>query len=303
MAENEEVKTARRGYFRDRAVLITGASSGIGADIALEFARRGAQVALLARRKQLLEDLAARVAEFGGEPLVLQCDVTKPAEIRDAVAKTVSKFTQIDVLVNSAGVLIPDKVEEIRHDDLARMMSVNLYGTLNAIQAVLPSMREQRSGNIVNIASLAGRRGISPLGGYSATKFAVVGMTEALRVELFGSGITASLVMPGVIDTPMAQQDHAAIPSLARRFAMPTRWVTWAVMAAVALRLAEVDVPLGAATAEKLAALFPGITDAVISIGTGVLNRLSGSKNGAAAEPVEPPTEIKRAARAKTVLT
>ena len=126
-------------------------------------------------------------------------------------------FGAIDILVNSAGVLIPDNVESMDPADLERMMAVNLYGTVHAMQAVLPSMRVRSRGNIVNIASLAGRRGLPPLGGYCATKFAVVGLTEALRVELYGSGITASLIMPGVIDTPMVRESNSKKARAARQ--------------------------------------------------------------------------------------
>jgi len=277
MAVDNGFARSARGFFRDRAVIITGASSGIGYDLALAFARRGAQVALLARRKQLLEELCDRITATGGEALAIPCDVTVKDEVDRAVAEATQAFGQVDVLINSAGILIPDTVDKIRREDLQQMMDVNLYGTLNAIQAVLPAMREARAGSIVNIASLAGRRGISPLGGYSATKFAVVGLTEALRIELFRSGITVSLVMPGIIDTPMEHQARAtdALRAFPRIFSMPTRWVTWAVMAAVVFRLAEVDVPPGAAVAEKLASLFPGITDAVLSVGTKLMTRTS----------------------------
>jgi NAD(P)-dependent dehydrogenase (short-subunit alcohol dehydrogenase family) len=123
----------------------------------------------------------------------------------------------------------------------------------------------------VNIASLAGRRGISPLGGYSATKFAMVGLTEALRMELFGSGIRVSLVMPGVIDTPMTTDaviEDMELGTMPSFFKMPVRWVTWAVLAAAAFGLTEVDVPPGAAVGEKIAALFPGVTDAFLSMGS-----------------------------------
>ncbi|MGH7947634.1 MAG: SDR family NAD(P)-dependent oxidoreductase, partial [Candidatus Binataceae bacterium] len=127
--------------------------------------------------------------------------------------------------------------------------------------------------NIVNVASLAGRRGMSPLGGYCATKFAVVGFTEALRMELFGTAVSASLVMPGLVDTPMVREfEGQQIPA---GIAMPRRWVTWAVLAAVTMGLAEVDVPFGAATAEKLASLFPEMTGALLGMGSKVLEYIS----------------------------
>jgi len=269
MAETNEPRA--RGYFRDRAVVITGASSGIGEDVALGFARQGARVALLARRKSMLDDLAGRIDAAGGRAIAIGCDVTKRAEVDTAIEQARKAFRRIDILVNSAGILIPSEVEKLKLHDLEKMMSVNVYGALNAIQATIPIMRKQVGGSIINIASLAGRRGISPLGGYSATKFAMVGLTEALRMELFGSGIRVSLVMPGVIDTPMTtdtvieDMDLGTMPSF---FKMPVRWVTWAVLAAAAFGLAEVDVPPGAAVGEKIASLFPGVTDAVLSMGS-----------------------------------
>ncbi len=265
-------------YFRDRSVIITGASSGIGRDIALTFARMGAKVALLARRKAMLEELAEEIRAGGGEALPIAADVTRRAEVRAAVERTLAQFQRLDVLVKCAGIAIADRVETMPPAALERMMAVNLMGTLHAMQAALPSMRARGAGNIVNIASLAGRRGIPPLGGYCATKFAVVGLTEALRVELFGSGVRVALVMPGVVDTPMMQDTSGddIFKHLPGAFpAMPPRWVTWAVIAAVVLGLSEVDVPPGAVVMEKLAALFPGFTDAVLAIGTRLFDWMS----------------------------
>jgi uncharacterized protein len=268
--EHDTSKPEARGYFHDRVVLVTGASSGIGRDVALRFSEMGAKVALLARRKPLLDELAHEIESHGGSALVLPADVTKRAQVHEAVERALKDFARIDVLVNSAGIMTPDRVEAMKLRDLERMMAVNLFGTLHAMQAVLPSMRKAGSGNIVNIGSLAGRRGMTPLGGYAASKFALVGLTEALRVELFRSGVKVSLVMPGVIDTQLGRTKSAdePRPGLAQAMtAMPVRWVTWAVIAAVMLGLAEVDVPPGAAVAEKLASLFPGLTGAIIALG------------------------------------
>lgn len=273
-ARNERSGDLVRGYFRDKSVIVTGASSGIGEDVAPAFARQGARVALISRRKQKLEDLANRIRLAGGRAVAIPCDVTKRADIDTAIELAARSFNRIDILVNSAGLLIPDPVEQMKPADLERMMNVNVYGALHAIQAVIPIMRKQGAGSIVNIASLAGRRGISPLGGYSATKFAMVGLTEALRMELFGTGIRVSLVMPGVIDTPMttdARMGSEALGAMPAFFKMPVSWVTWAVFAAAAFGLAEVDVPPGAAIAEKLASFFPGMTDAALSMGSMML--------------------------------
>ena len=263
-------------FFADRKVVVTGASSGIGYDVALAFSERGAKVALLARRKELLGELAQKIAKGGGVGVPIACDVTDRKQVRDAIEEAKRALGGIDILVNSAGILLPAKFEEMDPRDLEKMLDVNLLGTVHTMQAVLPLMRKAGRGNIVNIASLAGRRGMSPLGGYCATKFAVTGLSEAVRTELFGSGVTVSLVMPGLVDTPMATGamqstgfDSASAPP---GMTMPPRWVTWAVFAAIALRLPEVDVPPGAGTAEKVASLFPGATDALLAIGTRMMD-------------------------------
>jgi NAD(P)-dependent dehydrogenase (short-subunit alcohol dehydrogenase family) len=142
----------------------------------------GARVALLARRQTLLDDLKRQIESAEGQALALGVDVTHASEVRQAVDRTLEAFGRIDILVNSAGVLIPSSVESMNLSDLERMMAVNLYGTVHAMQAALPSMRARSKGNIVNIASLAGRRGAPPLGGYCATKFAVIGLTEKRSV-------------------------------------------------------------------------------------------------------------------------
>jgi uncharacterized protein len=270
------------GYFRDKSVIVTGASSGIGHDVALAFGEQGAKVALLARRRVQLEELAKKIDQAGGQALALDCDVTDRARVDWAVQQVIESFGTIDILVNSAGLLIADEIEQLKVEDLRRMMDVNLFGALNAMQAVMPTMRKAKNGNIVNISSLAGRRGMSPLGGYSATKFALVGLTEAMRVELFNSGIKVSLVMPGVIDTPMAHDamKRDAFKGMPSMMAMPARWVTWAVLAAAAFGLTEVDVPPGAAVAEKLASLFPDVTDALLSAGTRFMQTASAFMSG-----------------------
>lgn len=286
---SEAKKTSKgpiRGYFFGKSVLVTGASSGIGHDVAIAFGEQGANVAVLARRRSQLDELAKKIDKAGGKALALDCDVTDRARVFSAVEQVKDSFGKVDILINSAGVLIPDPVEQMRPEDLEKMMTVNLFGAVNAMQAVLPLMRKAGNGNIVNISSLAGRRGMSPLGGYSATKFALVGLTEALRVELFNTGIKVSLVMPGVIDTPMAHGalKQSSLKGMPAMMAMPARWVTWAVLAAAAFGLTEVDVPPGAAVAEKLASLFPGVTDAILSVGTKLMESAGAFMGGAKSE-------------------
>jgi NAD(P)-dependent dehydrogenase (short-subunit alcohol dehydrogenase family) len=254
------------GSFRDQVVLITGASSGIGRETALTFARRGAAVALAARRRAQLEEVAAAITDGGGSALVVPTDVTDLRAARACVAKVRRRWGHLDILVNNAGILLPSPVLELTAADFEAMLRVNVFGALFMMQAVLPAMQERKRGTIINVASLAGRRGITPLGGYCATKFALVALTEALRTEIDTSKIHVGLVMPGVVDTPMAQgfEKEVAFPSWSSALNMPPEWVVAAILLATRFRLREISVPPGAATMEMLAALAPALTDTLI---------------------------------------
>jgi NAD(P)-dependent dehydrogenase (short-subunit alcohol dehydrogenase family) len=263
--------------FRGRTALITGASSGIGRETALAFAAAGANVVLVARRAKLLAKVAAETRKLGAATLVAATDVTEPEAVAGCFRKAVKRFGSVDIVVNNAGVLIPAKVVDLRTADLQRMLDVNLIGALHVMQEAVKVMRRQGSGHIVNLSSLAGRRGFSPLGGYSATKFALVGLTEALRTELVGERIHVSLVLPGVVDTPMAAAAQHA-PETAEvwptALTMPPSWVVRSIFLALRFRLAEIAVPPGAALIEKLAALAPGTTDALLRRVTDTARRL-----------------------------
>jgi NAD(P)-dependent dehydrogenase (short-subunit alcohol dehydrogenase family) len=289
------VKLPALGEFPGVRVVVTGASSGIGRESALAFAARGARVALLARRRPLLEQLATEIRARGGEALVVAADVGRVGDVAAAFRRICAHFGGVDVVVNNAGILVPALFDELHANDLARMLRVNLYGALFVMQHAVRIMRAQpEGGSIVNVASLAGRRGVSPIGGYCASKFALVGLTEALRTELHGSPIHVGLVMPGVTDTPMVQgfTAHEALEDLwPAALTMPTTWVVWAILAAVRFRLVEVSVPPGAVTLEKLAALAPGLADSVVhwaSEATRTVGNLFADRAGADANP-EPP--------------
>jgi NAD(P)-dependent dehydrogenase (short-subunit alcohol dehydrogenase family) len=263
--------------FRGRTVLVTGASSGIGRETALAFASAGANVVLVARRAKVLAKVAAESRKLGATTLVAAADVTQAAAVAGAFRKAVKRFGAVDVVVNNAGVMIPSRVVDLRTADLQRMLDVNLIGALHVMQEAVKVMRKQGRGHIVNVGSLAGRRGFSPLGGYCATKFALVGLTEALRTELVGERVGVSLVLPGVIDTPMAsaaQHNPETAGTWPEALTMPPSWVVWSIFLAIRFRLAEIAVPPGSALLEKLAALAPGTTDSLLRRATDAARRL-----------------------------
>lgn len=182
-------------------VLLTGASSGIGRMTALALAEKGATLALVARRIQKLEEVVEKIRAEGGVAISIPADVTVPGSMHRAIQGCVSQYGRIDVLVNNAGEGLFASVEQTSEEDLDRMLAVNFKGGFYAIRAALPVMRRQGGGHIINVASTAGRRGSPFVSAYCASKFAAVGMTESLRVELLGSGIRVSLFCPGATRT------------------------------------------------------------------------------------------------------
>jgi NAD(P)-dependent dehydrogenase (short-subunit alcohol dehydrogenase family) len=253
--------------FRDRTVVVTGASSGIGRATAVAFGTAGARVGLLARRRPALETVAAEIAAQGGRAFVVPTDVTRRDDVAASFTAVANQLGPIDVVVNNAGVLIPSPVTTLAAADLDAMLRVNLFGALFVMQEAVARLQE-RGGSIVNVASLAGRRGVTPLGGYCATKFALIGLTEALRTEIQDGAVHVGLVLPGFIETPMAElaeHDPEFVASWPAVLNMPPSWVVWAIFAVARFRLVEVSVPPGAATLEKLGALAPGVADRLVA--------------------------------------
>src|SRR5687768_14594204 len=182
---------------KDKTVVITGASSGIGRATALEMARRGANVVLGARRADRLEAAAAECRAFGVRAITVPTDVTKVEDCR----RLIEAAGTVDVLVNNAGFAIFGAIAEANTGELRGMMDTNYFGTVHCTQAVLPQMLARRAGTIVNVASITGLMGFARMSGYCATKFAMVVFTESVRAEVLGSGVIVALVCPGSTDT------------------------------------------------------------------------------------------------------
>jgi len=181
---------------RGAVVAVTGASAGIGRECVLAFAREGSRLAAAARRLDRLEALAAEVRALGAEILVQKADVGEAEDVKRFVQATVERFGRLDVLVNNAGYGVRGTVEETPAAAYERLMRVNYLGTVYGCQAALPIMRRQGAGVIVNVSSIVGHRALPAGGAYAATKAAQISLTEALRVELRGSGVHACTVHP-----------------------------------------------------------------------------------------------------------
>lgn len=194
-------------------VIITGASSGIGQATAQAFAKRGCRLVLAARREHLLSRVQERLVErYAVEAVGLRCDVRQPADVHNLVETATARFGRLDVLVNNAGVGHYGRVEDTTEQDLRDLIETNLLGVFYGIQAAVPVMRRQGSGHIVNIGSAAGKRSWPFHGPYAATKFAIDGLTQALRAELAGSGVTVSLIVPASTRTPFFETAKLAVP-------------------------------------------------------------------------------------------
>jgi NADP-dependent 3-hydroxy acid dehydrogenase YdfG len=187
-----------------KVALVTGASSGIGAGIALELARAGATVALAARRADRLAGVVAQIEALGGKALALAGDMTVEAEAVKAVEDTVAQLGRIDILINSAGVMQAGGIENVDFEEYRRVFDINVFGTLYCSSAAVKHMLAQGGGDIVNITSLAGRKGGPQTSAYSASKHAANSMTDAMRQELGNRNIRVSILMPGATASEVA---------------------------------------------------------------------------------------------------
>jgi len=194
-----------------KRAIITGASSGIGRELALELSRRGWALALLARREELLRDLAREVRDS----TIAACDVGDSASVHDAVARTSRTLGgAFDLAIANAGVGVPTHAAKFNLADAEQMVRVNILGMLYLFDAVIPSMVERRSGRFAGIASLAGLRGLPGTSVYSATKSFMQSFLEASRIELAPYGVGVTIVNPGFVVTAMTEKNRFRMPFL-----------------------------------------------------------------------------------------
>ncbi|MBK0368280.1 SDR family oxidoreductase [Flavobacterium agrisoli] len=190
---------------KDKIVIITGASSGMGEAAAKHLATLGATVILGARRAEKIEQLAKQINETGGKALAVKADVTNLDQIKNLVDTAVQRFGKVDVILNNAGIMPLSPIDRINVDEWNMMIDVNIKGVLNGIAAVLPYMKEQKFGQIINTSSVAGHKVFNGSAVYSATKYAVRALTEGLRMEVKPYNIRTTIVCPGAVKTELLE--------------------------------------------------------------------------------------------------
>jgi len=245
--------------WRGKIVVITGASSGVGAETVFMAARRGAIPILLARNEGKLQEISRNVPS---EHMVLPLDVSDAVAVEQAFAIIFAKYGRVDVLVNNAGFGVFKWFKDMPITEFAEMMNVNYMGIVHCTKAVLPAMLERRSGHIVNVASVAGKLVTKKATGYAATKHAVVGFSNALRMELHGTGVGLSTVNPGPIATNFFERADPSGQYLANLQKMggvmlTAHQVAEQILRAVEKKRAEVTMPWFAAVGVMVAQLFP----------------------------------------------
>jgi NADP-dependent 3-hydroxy acid dehydrogenase YdfG len=190
----------------DKVIVITGASSGMGEAAARHLSAHGASVVLGARRADRLRALADEITAGGGKALAVETDVTKREHVKRLVDTAVESYGRIDVLINNAGIMPLSPLDRLKVEEWDRMIDVNLKGVLYGIAAALPYMKEQKSGHIINLSSVAGHKLFGGSAVYSATKFGVRALSEGLRQEVKPYNIRTTIISPGAVKTELL--DH-----------------------------------------------------------------------------------------------
>lgn len=199
---------------RDRVVWVTGASSGIGEALSLELGRRGARVALSARRADLLQQLASRIIAAGGQAAPFPADVEDAPSLLEATRGIKEWAQPVDILVANAGTHIPSYPQHFDATEYARLMSINYIGMLNSLAAVVPEMVKRQAGQIVGVASLAGFRGAPSAAAYGASKAAMTHFLESARFHLKRERVQVTIVHPGFVKTPLTDKNNFFMPFL-----------------------------------------------------------------------------------------
>lgn len=196
--------------FKNQTVWITGASSGIGREMALQFARQGAQVAVSARREERLNELVEEIEKIGSRAVAIPCDVSKEVDVENAVKKIISEFGKLDIAIANAGFGVGGKIENLSAADWRRQMDVNVVGLTSTIKYSLSHLKRSK-GRMVLIGSVAAMVSTPQSAAYSASKAAVRTIGQVLAMELNGSGVTSTTIHPGYIESEIGKVDKNGV--------------------------------------------------------------------------------------------
>jgi len=262
--------------FKNKIILITGASSGIGKQTAIEFAKKGANLILVARRKEKLELVAKELEKFKISVLVCPCDVSDKDQVKEMSKIVLEKFDSIDILVNNAGFAIYGSVSDLSIDEIESQIETNYLGMVYCIKNFLPSMLEKKSGHIVNVASVAASFGLPGIASYCASKFAMLGFSEGLKHELKNSGIGITVVSPIMVKTNFF--DHPSFDNMPKYSptSLSSKSVANAILKASNSPRLEIIVPSPVRIAVWLKNTFPYLINPIL--GKSFKNKLD-SKN------------------------
>lgn len=274
-------RTVVQCSLRGKTALVTGGSRGLGLVLARELIREGARVAICARNEEDLDRAFDDLARRGGHVLAVPCDITDRHQVERMVAEVHNRLGPIDLLINNAGTISVGPVEVMNLRDYEESMRTHYWGPLYAILAVLPEMRRRGSGRIVNIASIGGRISVPHLVPYNGSKFALAGLSEGLRAELWKDGIVVTTVIPGLMRTGSPRNalfkgqhrlEYAwfAIGDSIPFFSIGAEGAARQILAACKRGDAEVVLTLPAKAAVAFHGLFPGLTADILAL----VNRL-----------------------------
>lgn len=229
--------------FKNKVVLITGASSGIGKEAATQFAKLGANIVLVSRRKEKLEQVENELKKFNITTLVCQCDVSKKDQVEKLSKTVLEKFDSIDVLINNAGFAIYGSVTDLSIDEIQSQMETNYFGMIYCVKNFLPKMLEKKSGHIVNVASVAASFGLPGIASYCASKHAMLGFSEGLKHELKGTGVGITVVSPIMVRTDFF--DHPSFEKMPKYSptSLSSKTVAKAIIKAANSKRLEIIVP------------------------------------------------------------
>ncbi len=250
--------------FKDKVVLITGASSGIGLASAIQFAKKGAIIILVARRKEKLDQVANDLEKFNVSTLVCECDVSDKSQVKKMSKIVLEKYESVDVLVNNAGFAIYGSVSNLTTEEIESQMATNYFGMVYCIKNFLPSMIKKKSGHIVNVASVAGSFGLPGIASYCASKFAMLGFSEGLKHELKGTGVGVTVVSPIMVRTNFF--DHLSFENMPKYSptSLSAETVANAILKAANSRRLEIIVPSVVRVAVWMKSTFPYLINPIL---------------------------------------